>query len=135
MNNMMKLLSVMALSLMFQFCHAQRTHNSTRDSLAGAFVQDILDIREQLVNLAIQNSGRGIDSANRNIAEYNLNKAKSSWYNQISVAGNINEFSLTNSTVASYYPGIILELQFLLAFLALMVMMLRLPESKYILLI
>ena len=101
---MMKLLLVTAFTFLFQFSHAQVNRNASRDSLAGAYVRDTLDIREQLVNLAIQNSGRGIDSANRKIAEYNLNKAKTNWYNQISVAGNINEFSLTNSTVASYYP-------------------------------
>lgn len=101
---MMKLLSVAALVLVFQLSIAQRTRTSSRDSLAGAFVRDTLDIREQLVNLAMLNSGRGIDSANRNIAVYNLNKAKNSWFDQIAIAGNINEFSLTNSTVASYYP-------------------------------
>ena len=101
---MMKLLLATALVLLFQFCNAQNRRTSARDSLAGAYVRDTLDIKEQLVNLAIQNSGRGIDSANRNIALYNLNKAKNSWFNQIAVAGNINEFSITNSTVASYYP-------------------------------
>src|SRR5437588_3251338 len=82
--------------------HAQNQQANNKP--ATAMGRDSMDIKEQLVNLAIQNSSYQIDDANIQIAEYNLRKAKNSWFNNIGVTGNINEFAVTNSTVASYYP-------------------------------
>jgi outer membrane protein TolC len=101
---MIKTILAAVLLLINISAFAQNAKPSIRDSISPSFGRDTLDIREQLVNLAIQNSSQEIDDANVKIAEYNLRKAKSSWYNQIQIAGNVNEFSLTNSTVATYYP-------------------------------
>lgn len=67
-------------------------------------VRDSLDIREQLVNQAMQNSGLEADEANIRIAEYNLKKAKTTWMDALGASANINEFVVNNSPAAIYYP-------------------------------
>jgi outer membrane protein TolC len=101
---MIKTIIVPVLLLINISVFAQNAKPSIRDSISPSFGRDTLDIREQLVNLAIQNSSQEIDDANIKIAEYNLRKAKNSWFDNITIAGNVNEFSLTNSTVATYFP-------------------------------
>jgi outer membrane protein TolC len=65
------------------------------------------DVRERLVQLALQNPLYEIADHNVTIAEYNIRLAKTSWLGQIQVAGNLNEFSIdpkSAGTASVYYP-------------------------------
>ncbi|MBS1566178.1 MAG: TolC family protein [Bacteroidetes bacterium] len=54
----------------------------------------VVDIREKLVQLALQNPNYEIADRNVAIANYQLRKSKGSWLNTISATGNLNEFSI-----------------------------------------
>lgn len=77
------------------FC--QLKIRSSSDSLAFIVADSI--IKERLVSLVMENPA--VDEANAmiNSAEYTLKAAKSSWLNQISIAGNLNEFVINGTTV------------------------------------
>ncbi|HLX93372.1 MAG TPA: TolC family protein [Puia sp.] len=65
------------------------------------------DVRERLVQLALQNPLYEIADHHVTIAEYNIRLAKTSWLAQIIVAGNLNEFSIdpkAAGTASVYYP-------------------------------
>jgi outer membrane protein TolC len=70
----------------------------------------ITDIREKLVQLALQNPNYEIADRRVAIAEYQVKKAKGSWLNPIILQGNINEFSIEHQKTtnginpASFYP-------------------------------
>jgi outer membrane protein TolC len=75
------------------------------------------DVRERLVQLALQNPLYEIADHNVTVAEYNIRLAKSSWLAQIQVAGNLNEFSIdpqASQGASVYYPkynfGIVIPL-------------------------
>jgi outer membrane protein TolC len=55
------------------------------------------DIREKLVQLALQNPNYEIADRRVSIAEYNLRKAKGSWLGLFSAQGNLNELSLKSN--------------------------------------
>lgn len=61
-------------------------------------------IQNKLVELALQNPAFTIDDANFRIAEYTRRKAASSWMSILGVGSNINEFVISNSPVANFYP-------------------------------
>ena len=69
-----------------------------------------LDIRERLVQLAIQNPSFEIADGNIAIAEYNLKIAKNSWLDKFYVIGNVNESVLNsggaNAATNIYYPKV-----------------------------
>lgn len=69
-------------------------------------VQDsVQDIRERLVQLALQNPAVEIDDRNILAAKYGVAKAKVGLLNQIQVQGNVNEFNLMqNNPYANFYP-------------------------------
>ncbi|HEX4372527.1 MAG TPA: TolC family protein [Puia sp.] len=65
------------------------------------------DVRERLVQLALQNPLYEIADHNVTIAEYNIRLAKTSWLSSITVAGNLNEFSIDPKAAGNasvYYP-------------------------------
>jgi outer membrane protein TolC len=63
------------------------------------------DIRERLVQLAWQNPSAEVDDHNTAIAVFGLKKARSNILNQISVQGNLNEFSISKSSpYGNLYP-------------------------------
>jgi len=74
----------------------------------------MMDIRERLVQLALQNPNYEIADRKVMIAAYQVKKAKGSWLNVIGVQGNLNELSLKGSTTdpitgrvtspGSFYP-------------------------------
>jgi outer membrane protein TolC len=69
-----------------------------------------MDIREKLVQMALQNPDFEIADRKVAIANYQVSKAKGSWLSIIGVQGNLNEFSLKGSTVdpvtgREYNPG------------------------------
>jgi len=65
----------------------------------------LLDIREKLVQLAMQNPSIEVDDRTVNIAVYNVKKAKSNILGNISLQGNLNEYSIKPNTVGgNLYP-------------------------------
>ena len=60
-----------------------------------------VDIREKLVQLALQNPNYEIADRKVVIAEKNLSKAKGSWLGALSASGNLNELSLKNMNQSS----------------------------------
>jgi outer membrane protein TolC len=66
-----------------------------------------MDIRERLVQLALQNPTFEIADRTVAVTQYQLRYAKSSWLSAISAQGNLNEFSINKSAAGSnpiYYP-------------------------------
>lgn len=59
------------------------------------------DVREKLVNLALQNPSFEIADRQVNIASENVKRAKTSILNNVSVQGNLNEFSIAGNSGAS----------------------------------
>lgn len=56
-----------------------------------------MDIRERLVQLAMQNPNYEVADRKVAIAGYQVSKAKGSWLNAVAVQGNVNEFTLKGS--------------------------------------
>jgi len=65
----------------------------------------IVDIRERLVQLALQDPLYEIADHNVTIAEYEIRLAKNSWLGQITAAGNLNEFSIDPKAAGNNYVG------------------------------
>ena len=61
-------------------------------------------IKEKLIALALNNPQVKAASASIIIAEIARNKANSSLLSSVSVGANLNEFALSNSTIASLFP-------------------------------
>ncbi len=66
--------------------------------LRPATADKVFDIREKLVQLAMQNPNYEIADRKVAIAAYQVKKAKGSWLSIVGVQGNINEFSLKGGT-------------------------------------
>lgn len=64
------------------------TYHATLDTGKGG------DIREKLVQLALQNPNYEIADRKVGVADYNLRKAKGGWLNVLSASGNLNELSI-----------------------------------------
>lgn len=60
----------------------------------NADTSKVLDVREKLVQLAMQNPNYEVADRNVNKSMYELRKAKGSWLGALSVQGNLNEFSV-----------------------------------------
>ena len=79
------------------------TYSNPRDS-------SVVDIREKLVQLALQNPNYEIADRNVAIANYQLKKSKGAWLNTIAAQGNLNEFSIkppasaTGGQAVNLYP-------------------------------
>ncbi|AXY77532.1 hypothetical protein D3H65_27670 [Paraflavitalea soli] len=75
---------------------------------ANLDTSQITDIRERLVQLALQNPNFEIADRNVNIATYQLRKAKGSWLGALSASGNVNEYTINPSSApsnqATLYP-------------------------------
>ena len=65
----------------------------------------VMDIREKLVQLAMQNPTFEIADRQVNKSLYELKKAKGSWLSPLMATGNINEFSINQDpNVPNFYP-------------------------------
>lgn len=69
----------------------------------------VIDIREKLVQLALQNPNYEIADRNVAIANYQLKKSKGAWLSPIAAQGNLNEFSIKppasiNGQAVNLYP-------------------------------
>ena len=91
--------------------------------LRPATADKVFDIREKLVQLALQNPNYEIADRKVAIAAYQVKKAKGSWLSIVGVQGNINEFSLKGGTTdpvtgiktpspGSFYPKYSLQNSF-----------------------
>ena len=83
---------------------AQRPGNNS--TYHSADTGKVFDIREKLVQLALQNPDYEVADRTVNRSLYELRKAKGSWLGAVAVSGNLNEFSIKQqaSGVASFYP-------------------------------
>jgi outer membrane protein TolC len=77
-----------------------RAPRSRKDSLLN------LDIREKLVQLAMQNPTIEIDDRNVAIAQYNLKRAKSNFLNNVVLSGNLNEYSIQTINSSQIYGNL-----------------------------
>ncbi len=67
----------------------------------------VMDIRERLVQLALQNPTYEVADRQVAITVYTLRMAKSSWLSMISIQGNLNEFAIdpkASNNTPIYYP-------------------------------
>jgi outer membrane protein TolC len=102
-------LSLFALLLLSGYTRAQNPANGNKQySSTYANLQDtgkVMDIRERLVQLALQNPTFEIADRKVVVADYQIRKAKGSWLSALQAAGNLNEFSLKgNSVAANLFP-------------------------------
>ena len=58
----------------------------------------VIDIREKLVELALQNPTYEVADRKVAIANYQVKKAKGSWLSTVAIQGNLNEFAFKGST-------------------------------------
>ncbi len=72
-----------------------RSHYNLTDTVRN------FDIRERLVQLAMNNPTYEISDRLANVAEYQLRIAKGSWLTALNAAGNINEFTINKSAAGS----------------------------------
>lgn len=79
----------------FSFC--QSRSRALNDSL-NYIVADSL-IKERLVALVMENPEIDEATAMVNSAEYTLKAAKNNWLNQVSIAGNLNEFVINGTKI------------------------------------
>ena len=82
--------------------HKSTTYPTTQDT------SKVMDVREKLVQLAMQNPNYEIADRNVAIANDQVKKSKAAWLNQFSAQGNLNEFSFNpptnpNGTSANYF--------------------------------
>jgi outer membrane protein TolC len=65
----------------------------------------VMDVREKLVQLAMQNPSFEVADRQVNKSLYELKKAKGAWLNPLMATGNINEFSINQDpNVPNFYP-------------------------------
>jgi outer membrane protein TolC len=82
----------------------------------GGIMSRVGDVRQKLVDLALQNPDNEIADLNIQAAGYQLKSAKWAWLNAITIAGNLNEYSIQPqyAQFALLYPkynfGILLPL-------------------------
>ena len=95
-------------------------HDDVSDSLENpVYFEANTDslVKIKLVNLAYNNPAIKISESNIKISYADLDKTKLSWLGNVSVGANINEFVISNSAAASFFPkynlGIIFPLDFL----------------------
>ncbi|HVB04423.1 MAG TPA: TolC family protein [Chitinophagaceae bacterium] len=89
--------------LIFAISSASAQDNSPAQ---GGILSKVIDIREKLVDLALRNPDNEIADLNIQAAGYTLKKTKWEWLNYVTIAGNLNEYSLrgTVSQNSLLYP-------------------------------
>ena len=78
------------------FVNAQKKETSLYLPMADA--PDVAQLKEVLVELAMQNPAIRGYAAKAQINRYETNKAKAQWLNMFSAAGNLNEYTIKNSS-------------------------------------
>jgi len=102
-HTMKQILTVSLLMLVTATSLLAQRNNSTYHSTDTS---KVVDIREKLVQLAMQNPTYEVTDRSVNRTLYELRKAKGSWLGAVGVSGNLNEFSIKQQAagVASFYP-------------------------------
>lgn len=85
---MKKLLLVIAIFASLA-AEAQQNNGSIKN-----IISQVKDIREKLVDLALENPANAIADLNIQSATFELKKTKWEWLNTITIAGNLNEYSI-----------------------------------------
>lgn len=95
------------LMVTMAFASAQtRNPAATSNSDTGK----VFDVREKLVQLAMQNPSYEVVDRNVNKSLYELRKAKGGWLGAVSVQGNLNEFTISppntpgGNQMANFFP-------------------------------
>lgn len=82
---------------------AQNKETSLYIPLADA--PEVAQLKEVLVELAMQNPALKVYDNKARIAKYQQNKATAGWLNMLQAAGNLNEYTLkNNSNNATFFP-------------------------------
>jgi len=101
-----QLFLVLAAVCCTMICMAQQPGN--RSTATGRDTAKVTDVREKLIQLAMQNPNFEVADRYVAIGKAQVKKAKSSWLNIVSLNANLNEFSITPPTGlaggALYYP-------------------------------
>lgn len=94
-NSMNKIMAGISLMLVVATSQAQQpTGRNVSTYHANQDTTQLTDIRERLVQLALQNPNFEIADRNVNVATYQLRRAKGAWLSAASAQGNLNELSL-----------------------------------------
>ena len=104
----MKLCLVFLLFFCYNLLDAQVTQPKKIGIIAGSNYKDTLknvDVRERLVQLAMNNPNYEISDRLTYIALYQLRLAKGSWLSALSAQGNVNEFTV-NELFGSTNPAV-----------------------------
>jgi outer membrane protein TolC len=104
-NNLLKPLlhKVLAAQILSACCLLAINGNAQTNAPANAVTSGVrqgdkpMDIRERLVQLAMQNPNYEVADRKVAIAGYQVSKAKGSWLSAVAVQGNVNEFTLQGS--------------------------------------
>jgi outer membrane protein TolC len=102
---MNKIITGVLLMLTAVVSQAQTPTGRNQSTYHAIDTSQITDIREKLVQLALQNPNFEIADRNVNVATYNLRKAKGSWLGLLSASGNLNELSLKKNGGQTTTPG------------------------------
>ncbi|MFT3936430.1 MAG: TolC family protein [Chitinophagaceae bacterium] len=112
-HSLLKYNSAFALILLFcsttAFAQATIKEANPANTPPGSKIlqaSNITDIREKLVQLALQNPNYEIADRKVAIAGYQVKKAKGSWLNALAVQGNLNEFAFKGATTTTISPGV-----------------------------
>jgi len=99
---MVKYFFVLLLPCQILFGQSRPSSQPNKNSRQSSLVDTtrITDIRERLVQLALQNPLYELADLTVRSAKYTLSSAKASWLGIITVSGNINEFTLFPNEVA-----------------------------------
>ena len=89
------ILAAVVFNCSMSFAQTPNTKGST--FLSGKDTAVLMDIREKLVQLALQNPGFEIADRKINIASYQVSKAKGDWLTAISGNINLNEITINPS--------------------------------------
>ncbi len=100
----MKLYLIILFSFSVILAEAQKADQPITYPTQGRSLRDSLGIKDQLVELALQNSDLEIANVNSRIAEYNIQKAKAAWLDMVTITGNLNELTVNKSIYANYWP-------------------------------
>jgi outer membrane protein TolC len=85
------------------FVYAQRRETSLYIPLVDS--PEVTQLKNVLVELAMQNPGLKVYDNKMKVNKYESNKAKAGWLNMLQASGNLNEYTLKNSgSDATFYP-------------------------------
>lgn len=99
---MKKLVLLLVCMIGFSVSQAQISQSYASKKKLDSMIYD--NVREKLVDLAMQHPENAISEAQIEIAENNLRKAKGSWTNILFANFNLNEFTLNGSPSAAFWP-------------------------------